>query len=856
MVLSFLLFFLPVFLSFILNFGGMTMFLKTPLKCLSFVILMTCSDVLSAQTANTSSADILQSLQKLNTVATVLYVAAHPDDENTRLLAYLAKEKKFRTAYLSLTRGDGGQNLIGSEQGDMLGVIRTEELLAARKVDGAEQYFTRAVDFGYSKNPAETYTHWDKKTILGDVVLTIRRLRPDIIICRFPTTGEGGHGHHTASAMLALEAFTLAADSTAFTDQLSEVKVWKAKRILWNTFNFGTTNTTAPDQFKLDVGAYNVLEGKSYGEIAAESRTNHKSQGFGSAAQRGSSIEYFKLMKGDTVISDIFEGINASWSRLPKGSTIGAKIEKCIKSFDPQHPELSVPDLLKLHQMLKVLALTNGKSSYYYQKQLELEQIIFQCAGIWMECNAKELVAIPGEKVKLTAQFLVRNPATVRLMSVAFDGNTDTTVREVIKHNTLLRCTRDIVVPENIPYTDPYWLKVPHEQAIHIVHQPKMIGMPQTDCPLSAAYTFVIGKTEFKVVKPVVYKLTDPVLGEYYKPLEILPPITVTPMRSVLVTGDDQEKSLFFLVKTNVDNFEGTLNVKMTSKLDVRVINPSFTLEKKGDEKLIEVKVKIKDPQFNGNLKAYVMRNDKRYGMAIQRIAYNHIPHRFILKEADVKLVRTDLKMAGKKLAYIEGAGDDVAECLSDIGYSVSSLTNEQLMNDDLSSYDAIVVGIRAFNTNEKLYLCQDRLMAYVKNGGRLIVQYNTNSRVGPLNAGIGPFKFTISRNRVTDERAEVRFVNDSLMVLQYPNAITQNDFKNWVQERGIYFATEVDSAYQYVFEMNDPNEKSDKGALITANYGKGYFVYTGLAFFRQLPAGVPGAYRLMINLLSQPAKP
>ncbi len=848
--------FLQLIIAFILNFGGITMSLKTPLKCLSFVILLTCSSLLSAQTTQTSSADILQSLQKLNTVATVLYVAAHPDDENTRLLAYLAKEKKFRTAYLSLTRGDGGQNLIGSEQGDMLGVIRTEELLAARKVDGAEQYFTRAVDFGYSKNPAETFTHWDKKTILGDVVLTIRRLRPDIIICRFPTTGEGGHGHHTASAMLALEAFALAADSTAFTDQLREVKVWQAKRILWNTFNFGTTNTTAPDQFKLDVGAYNVLEGKSYGEIAAESRTNHKSQGFGSAAQRGSSIEYFKLMNGDALVSDIFEGVNSTWSRLPKGASIGSKIDKCIKGFDPLHPERSVSALLELHKLLKVQSLLNGKSSYYYTKMLELEQIIFQCAGIWMECNAKDLVAIPGEKVKLTAQFLVRNPATVRLMSVAFDGNTDTTVREVIKHNTLLRCTRDVTVPENTLYTDPYWLKLPHEQAIHIVHQPKMIGLPQTDCPLNATYTFIIGKSEFKVVKPVVFKLTDPVLGEYYKPLEILPPVTVTPMRSVMVTGDDQEKSLFFLVKTNVDNFEGTLNVKMTSKLDVRVLNPSFTLEKKGDEKLIEVKVKIKDPQFSGNLKAYVMRNDKRYGLAIQRIAYNHIPHRFILKEADVKLVRTDLKMAGKKLAYIEGAGDDVAECLSDIGYSVTTLNNEQLMNDDLSSYDAIVVGIRAFNTNEKLYLAQDRLMAYVKNGGRLIVQYNTNSRVGPLNAGIGPYKFTISRNRVTDERAEVRFVNDSLRVLQYPNAITQNDFKNWVQERGIYFATEVDSAYQYVFDMNDPNEKSDKGALITANYGKGYFVYTGLAFFRQLPAGVPGAYRLMINLLSQPAKP
>lgn len=834
----------------------MTISVKTVCKPLSLLMLFFSISMSFAQSSSVSSADILQSLQKLNVVSTVLYVAAHPDDENTRLLAYLAKEKKFRTAYLSLTRGDGGQNLIGSEQGDMLGVIRTEELLAARKVDGAEQYFTRAVDFGYSKNPTETFTHWDKKTILGDVVLMIRRLKPDVIICRFPTTGEGGHGHHTASAMLALEAFTLAADSTAFTDQLQEVKVWKAKRILWNTFNFGTTNTTAPDQFKLDVGAYNVLEGNSYGEIAAESRTNHKSQGFGSAVQRGSAIEYFKLMKGDTVHSDIFEGVNSSWSRLPKGNAITSKIDKVIKAFDPLHPERSVPALLDLHKSLKALALVHGKSSYYYLKQLELEQIIFNCSGIWAECTAKEVLAIPGETVQLNAQFLVRNPLSVHLKSVSFHNLADTMVDTFMRHNILMKCTRKITVPDNIPFTDPYWLKVPHEQAIHTVNLPRMIGLPQTDCPLNTTFKFTIGNSEFSVVKPVTFKLTDPVLGEYYKPLEILPPVTVTPVRPVMVTGTDQEKSIFFLVKANIDNFEGTLNVKMTSKLDVRVISPSFTLLKKGDEKLIEVKVRIKDPQFNGNLKAYVMRNEKRYGNAIQRIAYDHIPHRFILKEADVKLIRTDMQMAGKKLAYIEGAGDDVAECLSDIGYSVTTLNNDQLMNDDLSGYDAIVVGIRAFNTNEKLYLTHDRLMNYVKNGGRLIVQYNTNSRVGPLNAGIGPYKFTISRNRVTDEKAVVSFVNDSLKVLNFPNKIGTSDFSQWVQERGIYSATELDSAYQTIFAMNDPGEKVDKGSLIMANYGKGYFVYTGLAFFRQLPAGVPGAYRLMINLLSQPLKP
>lgn len=825
------------------------------LKSLLLALLFISTTSIHAQTVVASSDDILLSIQKLNTVGTVLYIAAHPDDENTRLLAYLAKERKYRTAYLSLTRGDGGQNLIGAEQGDMLGVIRTEELIAARKVDGAEQYFTRAVDFGYSKNPDETFTHWDKKTILGDVVYTIRKLQPDVIICRFPTTGEGGHGHHTASAILAQEAFELAADTNAYREQLKYVGVWKAKRLFWNTFNFGGNNTTSPDQIQLNVGAYNTLVGKGYGEIAADSRSNHKSQGFGSAAQRGNTIEFFKLIKGEAIKSDIFDGIDASWNRLKSGA-FSSKIDKIIKIFNPLHPELSVPALLKLRSELQIKAATEKKPSYFTLKLKEVENIILNCAGIWMETSAKDVIAIPGNTIKLTANFIVRNPIDVKLKNIKFNSAIDTLVDSIVKPNYLLRCQRDIAIPETTEYSDPYWLRTPHENAIHFVSSFKHIGLPQMDCPILTTYTFSIGSQTFTIDKPVVYKLTDPVLGEYYIPLEILPPVTVTPTRSVMVTNNDEEKSVFFLIKANVDDFEGTLNVKTTGKIDVRVINPSFKLIKKGDEKLIEVKVRIKDAQFNGNLKAYVMKDDKRYGHAIQRISYDHIPHRFILKESDVKLIKTDMNFAGKKIGYIEGAGDEVAECLKDIGYNVTELSNEQLMNGDLKSFDAIVFGIRAYNTNEKLYLANTRLIDYAKAGGRLIVQYNTNSRVGPLNAGIGPYKFTISRNRVTDEKAKINFISDTLKVLNYPNKITNSDFNNWVQERGIYFATEVDSAYQYVFSLNDPGEKPDNGSLIMANVGKGYYMYTGLAFFRQLPAGVPGAYRLMINLLSQPLKP
>src|SRR6202012_2711831 len=315
---------------------------------LTLLFLFVFSYVFSQSNPPQDLGTIEQSFKKLNVLGSVLYVAAHPDDENTRLLAYLAAEKHYRTGYLALTRGDGGQNLIGDEQSEVLGLIRTQELLAARRVDGAEQFFTRANDFGFSKGPDETLKIWDKEKVLGDVVWVIRNFRPDVIICRFPTTGEGGHGHHTSSAILAQEAFTAAADPKRFPEQLKYVQPWQAKRLLWNTFSFGTVNTTAPDQFKINVGVYNPILGEGYGEMAAESRSNHKTQGFGSARQRGDAYEYFKTILGDAPKEDLMDGINTSWARVKGAEDIGTEAEKIRKDFEIDHPEKSVPALIKL----------------------------------------------------------------------------------------------------------------------------------------------------------------------------------------------------------------------------------------------------------------------------------------------------------------------------------------------------------------------------------------------------------------------------------------------------------------------------------------------------------------------------
>ena len=826
----------------------------------SFLTIFTALFFCFNASAQVPSSEILQSLQELNTLGSVLYVAAHPDDENTRLLAYLAKERHMRTAYLSLTRGDGGQNLIGSEQGEMLGLIRTEELLAARRVDGAEQWFTRANDFGYSKNPDETFRFWNKDSVLADVVFAIRKFRPDVIICRFPTTGEGGHGHHTASAILALEAFTLAADPSKFPEQLKYVQVWQAKRVFWNTFNFGGTNTTAPNQLKIDVGVYNALLGKSYGEIAACSRSMHKSQGFGSAMQRGSQLEYFKLLKGDTVQNDLFDGIATNWNRLPNAAKISKQLQACINTFDAQHPENSLKALAKLYNEISALPETNENAAWWKQQKLKsLQNIMLQAAGVFAETVSKDFALIPGRNIDLSTQILMRNKANVVLASINLDELADTTAAMALKQNQNFYFKRSLVLPMSYTYSNPYWLNVPHSNGLYSVANQLYRGKPQND-GLPVYITWIIEGIKFTQTIDIKYKSTDPVKGEVYRPVEVLPLVTVTPLESILMVNNQDPKHVYFLVKANADNVKGKLELSVEGNTSLGynwaytwVNSGEFSLAKKGDEQLMEA---VLNSPATSMVTATAIVDNARLSQGIKRINYDHIPYRFVLNDAKIKVQSLDIKFGGKNIGYIPGAGDNVAACLKQLGYQVTELSNEQLKNSNLSVYDAIITGVRAYNTNEQLPLVQKQLMDYVKNGGRLLVQYNTNSRVGPLQAGIGPYKFNISRNRVTDETADVLFVNDSAKVLNYPNHIVQADFNNWVQERGIYFATDLDSNYQTVFKMKDPNEELQNGSLIMANYGKGYFVYTGLAFFRQLPAAVPGAYKLFVNLISQPVKP
>ncbi|HYG17197.1 MAG TPA: PIG-L family deacetylase [Bacteroidia bacterium] len=845
--------------------------MKRLLNCIFYLLLI--SPVAAQYQPQPNSAEIYQKLKKLNTVGSVLYIAAHPDDENTRLLGYMANEMNLRTGYLSLTRGDGGQNLIGKEQSELLGLIRTQELLAARRTDGAEQFFTRANDFGYSKNPEETFGFWNKDSILADMVWVIRNFKPDIIITRFPTDGRGGHGHHTASAILALEAYDAAADPNRFPEQLAYTEVWQPKRVYWNQYNF---NNVVPDSvsIKIDVGAFNPLLGKSYGEIAAESRSMHKSQGFGSSRQRGELFEYFQLLKGDSV-PNIFFGINHKWSRLPGTNKIQKAIDNLLKTYSIEAPENITDGLVNVYNEIKKLDDKNFEIKYWKKQKLqEIEDLLVYSANLWLEASASDYMAIPGKDIIINTYISNRSNISLSIHKISYFGVFDTSV-SISYRGKILEKDRKLLpaklhtfthtekLPSTLPFSTPYWLEASHTNGLYTVNNQLLRGKPQNDAALYVTFYVDFGGLELAVKRPVQYKYVDPVKGEVYRPLEILPPATVNIAEKSYIFKDSSvnttmaklyslsAQKIRFIVKANTSNVKGKLLINAPGGWDVICTNPDFSIANKGDEQILEAWVRNGPASKSGVITASVMVDNQLYNQAIRRVEYDHIPYQFTLDEAEAKLVNMELIRPEVNIGYIPGAGDDVANSLRLVGYKVTELTDDLLATEDLSKYGTIITGIRAFNTNERLFVYHDKLMEYIKNGGNMIVQYNTNSRVGPFKGKIGPYDFTISRDRVTDENAAITMNNHP--VLSYPNKITNADFEGWIQERGIYFATELDSNFKTPLTMHDPNQEPHPGSLIIAPYGKGNFVYTGLAFFRELPEGVPGAYRLFVNLISLP---
>jgi LmbE family N-acetylglucosaminyl deacetylase len=791
-----------------------------------------------------NAGEIFLRLKKLNVLGTALYVAAHPDDENSRLIAYLSEDRLYRTGYLSMTRGDGGQNLIGDEQGIELGLIRTQEMLAARKVDHAEQFFSRAFDFGFSKSTDEALRIWNKEKILSDVVWVIRKFQPDVIITRFPEDARAGHGHHSASAVLAHEAFTAAADPARFPEQFKYgVKPWKAKRLLWNSFNFGpNANTTSEDQMKIDVGIYNPVLGKSYGEIAAESRTNHKSQGAALTRTRGQSLEYFSPVAGEVAHTDLMDDVNTSWTRVEGGDKIQTLVVEIIKNYSLSNPELSVPDLVVLYKELLTL-----KNDYWRtQKLKEVQELISDCMGLWLEATVHNEYVVQGESMEVSFSMIDRLKAHAVVSEVALD-KMDTVLSLELAEDKNYSFSKKILVDADKPISQPYWLGREMSPGSFNVTDQTLIGDPQSKPSFEVKFHVKIKGQDFVFSRPVQYRYTDPVRGDLYEPLTVLPPVmgSIDPALIVFTAMENKD----FVVRTQSHgsgNMLPELSLSNTDKLKVNAPTGPLTptLYYSAKPATSQATAFYSDLQFTRNGKTDTAKE-------LRTINYQHIPRIDYFRDARVKFVIDDIKISGKRIGYIEGAGDKVPDCLLQMGYDVVVLKEKDVNASFLNQFDAVITGIRAYDVHDWLFGKYEVLMDYVRSGGNLIVQYSQSSKIGTDNGKISPYHFSITRNRVTDEDAKVDFLIPDHAVLNFPNRITPKDFEGWIQERGIYFAGNVDAGFQSVLAMNDPGELPQKGSLIIADYGKGKFVYTGLVFFRELPAGVPGAYRLFANIIA-----
>ncbi|MEZ4877101.1 MAG: PIG-L family deacetylase [Flavobacterium sp.] len=813
------------------------------------------SNCLAQQPAKPSSVALYNQIQKLNFLGSVLYIAAHPDDENTRLISWLSNDKKAQTAYLSLTRGDGGQNLIGSELRELLGVIRTQELIEARKIDGGMQFFSRANDFGYSKNPDETLEIWNKEEVLSDVVWAIRKFQPDVIINRFDHRSPGTtHGHHTSSAMLSFEAFDKVNDATVFPNQLKYVSTWQPKRLFFNTswWFYGSRekfeNADKTNLAVINTGTYYTTLGKSNQEIAALSRSRHQSQGFGSTGSRGDDNEYLEFLKGEKLTdkNNIFEGINTTWSRIEGGKTIGDILTNVEKNFDFKNPSASIPELIKAYNLIQNLKDTHWKII----KTVEIKKIIAGCAGLFLEAVSDVQEATPNSTIKVKLEAINRS-------AIKMNWNTIQTVPNVmitqevspLENNKGVAKTIELLLPENTKYTYPYWLQEPGTIGMYRVDSQENIGIPDVLREIKVTFLIDINGTTIPFERNVVYKYNDDVKGEVYQPLDIVPIVTSKLNEKVYIFNSNRSKTVTVKAKAGKDAISGTIKLSLPEDWSVSPAEIPFIINKKGGEVLAVFKVSPSKEASEVDIKSIVTVNSQMFDKEKIDIDYPHIFKQMVLQPATAKGIRLKIKTKNEKIAYIMGAGDEIPKSLEQMGYSVVIIKPEHISTELLAPYDVVMTGIRAYNTVNALATKQKILLDFVKNGKTMIVQYNTLGDF--VTDNFSPYKLKISRDRVTDENAEVRFLAPDHQVLNYPNKITTDDFKGWTQEQGLYYPSEWDAAFTPILSSNDKGETPKDGALLVAKYGKGNYIYTGLSFFRELPVGVSGAFRLMANLIA-----
>ncbi len=827
---------------------------QTKAVMLAFFLLCAAVVPSAAQPDFSGAAEIKSSLDRLNVLGSVLMIAAHPDDENTALLAYLARGRKLRTAYLSLTRGEGGQNLIGSDQSEALGIIRTQELLAARRLDGAEQYFTRAIDFGFSKSADETLTKWGREETLADTVWVIRSFRPDVIVLRFSGTSRDGHGHHQSSAILGQEAFRAAADPHRFPEQLRHVRPWRARRLLWNVAAFTQEQQQAAAQLRqrleIEIGDYNPVLGYSYGEIAGMSRSMHRSQGMGSSERRGSVRNSFTVADGEPAAADLMDGIDTTWTRVPGGAEAGRLLERAAREFRIDQPETAVPALLEARRLLAA-----ADDPWAALKRREIDETIALCSGLWLDASAARHTAVAGATLRVSLTALNRSPLAISLDGIRI-GDQTVAVAGSLERNRPASQSIDWKVPADRPYSPPYWLESPASGDRYTVAESALIGTPESAPVAEAHFRLRFGQDVLELSRPVIQRYVDAVLGEKVRPLVLVPAVAVEVPERVIVFPNSSPKPVVVQIAATVGAASGSLRLDAPPGWQVEPASRGFSLTAAGETTALRFSLAPGPGAASGTVRAIATVGGRDVSVGMKVIDYPHIPPQTLFPPARAELRRLEVRNLARKVGYVMGAGDDIPRALRQLGSQVTLLESEDLAQDDLSAYDAIVTGVRAFNVRPDLRASRQRLMDYVNNGGTLIIQYNvlergpSAGRSDPL-AELGPFPLRIGRDRVTVEEAPVRFLSPEHPLMKTPNVITQADFEGWVQERGLYFASDWDERYQPLWESSDPGDRPLAGGTLYARYGKGVYIFTAYSWFRQLPAGVGGAYRIFANFLS-----
>jgi LmbE family N-acetylglucosaminyl deacetylase len=830
-------------------------------------------------------------IQGLGNTMRVLMIGAHPDDEDTQVISWLSRGRHVETAYLSLTRGDGGQNAIGNELGEALGVIRTEELLAARRVDGGKQYFTRAYDYGYSKNAEEAFTQWPHDSLLRDVLTVVRAFRPHVIISVFSGTPRDGHGQHQAAGILAREAYDLAGDTVrAPRSTTAGHAAWIVSKF-YRGASFRRENAT----LSFNVGEYDPLLGRSYAEIAAISRSQHRSQAFGTLQPLGTRLDY--LQREATRVSapedakaeqSIFDGIDTTWAqfrpqvagRAPRAAldSLPAAFLAARSGFDALEPHRSIPALARVKTLLSRVCptieteppcpITRGSFSEIseagYAVALALgrvSQALALAAGVALD------VTMPAElwgvgtplRVRPTLYNRGKRPVTVTQASIWIGGAvTDAKINPLTiapdSSATLDILSGDQQLKE---VSSPYWLSRPRQGAMfdHLVFGADEALYAITQAAVSLQ--MIVDGTSFTVGEPIVRRFADQVIGEVRRPIAGVPAVSVLLDHAVQYAPANVPVERTLRVQLQSPDsvpHAVRLEVHLPTGLTADSVVRSVVVPAGNAVGTVELKVRGTLPVGRHVIDVVAIEGSESYAHGYTTIDYEHINPRRLYRPSRLTVEAVDLASTGPmRVGYIQGVGDNSAPVLEQLGIDVTLLDPSQLATADLRGYSAIVVGPRAYESSPVLVANNARLLDYARNGGTLVVQYGQYEMQRP---GFMPYPITINRphDRVTDENAPVTILDSTAAVLRAPNRITVNDFDGWIQDRSLYMPRIFDPQYQPVLAMSDPGEQPNRGALLVAPLGRGTYVYTTLAFFRQLPNGVPGAARLFVNLLAAKA--